>query len=143
MSVTESSAAAGDDAVACRAEIVRLHELIEGLLSGTGGDPAEFAHAHAPGFTLVEPGGGTLSRAEVLAMVDGARGVVPGLRIGIEDVRVVASASEFVVASYREVQVRADGGGDVRAVTVVFARDASAVHGLRWRHLHETWVERS
>ncbi|MFF7243403.1 DUF4440 domain-containing protein [Embleya sp. NPDC008237] len=131
------------DAVACRAEIVRLHVLIEGLLTGAGGDAVGFALAHAPDFTLVEPGGGTLSRPEVLAMVEGARGVLPGLRIGIEDVRVVASASEFVVASYREVQVRADGGGDVRAATVVFERDASAVHGLRWRHLHETWVERS
>ncbi|MEU0939109.1 hypothetical protein [Embleya sp. NPDC005971] len=137
------SVVAGDDAGACRAEIVRLHEVIEGLLTGTGDDLAGFALAHVAEFGMVEPGGGVLSRSDVLAMVDGARGVVPGLRIGIEDVRVVASAGGFVVASYREVQVRADGSGDVRAATVVFVRDASAVHGLRWRHLHETWVERS
>ncbi|MFI6982675.1 DUF4440 domain-containing protein [Embleya sp. NPDC050154] len=142
MSVSESRRTV-DDAVVCRAEIVRLHELIEGLLTGANRDSGGFALAHAPGFTLVEPGGGTLTRPEVLAMVDGARGAVPGLRITIEDVRVVASTGEFVVAAYREVQVRADGGGDTRAATVVFERDASTEHGLRWRHLHETWVERT
>ncbi|WP_406278183.1 DUF4440 domain-containing protein [Embleya sp. NBC_00896] len=126
-----------------RAEVERLHVIIEGLLTGAGDDLAGFARAHARDFTLTGPDGRTLVRAEVSAMIEGACGAVPGLRITIEDVRVVVAAREFVVATYREVQVRADGGGDVRTSTVVFARDADAVHGLRWRHLHETWVERS
>ncbi|MGC0418957.1 DUF952 domain-containing protein [Embleya sp. AB8] len=128
------------EAAGCRAEIERLHVLIEGLLTGASRDTAGFALAHAPDFTLTEPGGRTLTRPEVLAMIDGAQGAVPGLRITIEGVRVVASADEFVVATYREVQVRAAGGATVRAATVVFERDASAAHGLRWRHLHETWA---
>jgi hypothetical protein len=131
-----------DEPVRVRAEVVRLHALIEGLLTGAERDVAEFALAHAADFTLTEPGGRTLDRGEVLAMIEGARGAVPGLRIAIEDVRVVAADGAFVAAAYREVQTRADGSGEVRAATVVFARDESAPHGLRWRHLHETWVER-
>jgi hypothetical protein len=64
------------------------------------------------------------------------------LRIAIEDVRVLVEGPEFVVAGYREVQTRADGGGDARVATVVFGREEAAPHGLVWRHLHETWVER-
>nr|WP_237534293.1 DUF4440 domain-containing protein [Streptomyces sp. SID3343] len=119
-----------------------MHVLVEGLLTGAERDVAEFARAHAVDFTLTEPGGRTMDRDEVLKMIEGARGAVPGLRIAIEDVRVVAADGAFVAAAYRETQTRADGSGDVRAATVVFEREESAPYGLRWRHLHETWVGR-
>jgi hypothetical protein len=131
-----------DEAARVRAEVVRLHVLIEGLLTGADRDVTEFVRAHAADFTLTEPGGRTWDRAEVSAMIEGARGAVPGLRIAIEDVRVVAADGAFVAATYREAHTRADGSGDVRAATVVFVREESAPYGLRWRHLHETWVGR-
>ena len=132
-----------------RAEVERLHAIIEELLSRAATDDgsrdetlAAFVRSHSPDFTLTEPGGHTLRWAEVRAMIEAARGAAPGLRITIEDVRVVVTASEHVVATYREVHERPEGDTLTRAATAVFERDADAVHGLRWRHLHETWVDR-
>jgi len=132
-----------------RAEVERLHAIIEALLSRHAADDvppddtlAAFVRSHSPAFTLTDPGGRTLRWNEVRAMIEAARGAAPGLRITIEDVRVVVTASEHVVATYREVHERPEGDTLTRAATAVFERDADAVHGLRWRHLHETWVDR-
>jgi len=132
-----------------RAEVERLHAIIEELLSRAATDDgsrdetlAAFVRSHSPDFTLTEPGGHTLRWAEVRAMIEAARGAAPGLRITIEGVHVVAPGPGPVVATYREVHERPGGDPLTRTATVVFEGDAEAIHGLRWRHLHETWVDR-
>ncbi|MGV9770901.1 DUF4440 domain-containing protein [Streptosporangium sp. NPDC003464] len=141
-------AAAGDprgaaDAAACRAEIVRLHRIIEGWLSGrtprTAGEFAAFAQAHLPDFTLSGPDGASLTRGQVLAWVEAAHGRVPGIEIRIREVELVAAAGPLLVAAYQEWQ-HGTGADRNRRATVVFLRDPDAPHGLRWRHLHETWT---
>lgn len=116
------------------AEIVRHHQVIERWLTGAmpHADFAMFADAHAPGFTLVEPGGRTLSREQILAEVSSMHGKVPGLTIGIGEVRVVASGSPLLAATYQEHQP-----GRSRQSTVLFHRDGAR---LLWLHLHETWL---
>ncbi|WP_053175232.1 NmrA family NAD(P)-binding protein [Nonomuraea sp. SBT364] len=113
------------------AEIVRHHRVIEGWLAGTGGFEA-FEGAHAPGFTMVTPGGEVLSRERMLAEVAAARGADPGLRVEIRDARVIAEAGPLVVAAYEEWQ-----RGRGRRATAVLRREDGA---LRWTHLHETWI---
>ncbi|NUW32960.1 DUF4440 domain-containing protein [Nonomuraea sp. SMC257] len=115
------------------AEVVRHHEVIGRWLAGTAPGEAfeEFARAHAPSFTLAAPDGRLMSRAEVLAEVEAAHGRVPGARIEIRHVTVVAAAGSLVVAAYEEWQ---QGAG--RRSTVVFERGPS--DRLSWLHLHET-----
>ncbi|MFI6297220.1 DUF4440 domain-containing protein [Nonomuraea sp. NPDC050790] len=125
--------AAGEDLVAVREEVVRHHEVIERWLSGEPGQGfEEFERAHAEGFTLAGPDGRTLDRGQVLRQVRELRGAAPGLRIEIRDVRVVAAEGALLVAAYEEWQQ--DGA---RGSTAVLRREDG---GLRWLHLHETWL---
>ncbi|MEV0146833.1 MULTISPECIES: DUF4440 domain-containing protein [unclassified Nonomuraea] len=118
-----------------RAEVVRHHRVIERWLAGTvpRDEFARFAGAHAPAFTLAAPDGRLLSRAEVLTEVEAMYGGVPGARIEIRHVTVVAAAGAVVVAAYEEWQ-----GGAGRRSTAVFERRPG---GLSWLRLHETAVE--
>ncbi|GAA0937206.1 DUF4440 domain-containing protein [Nonomuraea longicatena] len=116
------------------AEIIRHHRVIERWLSGaaTAEEFGSFAEAHAGGFTLTDPDGTTLTRAQVLARVEGLHGAAPGLRIDIRRARVVASEGPLVVAAFEEWQQNA-----VRQSTAILLRDGAQ---LRWLHLHETWM---
>ncbi|MBN6056860.1 DUF4440 domain-containing protein, partial [Nonomuraea sp. RK-328] len=123
------------EADAVRAEVVRHHEVLGHWLAGTAPREAfeEFAGAHAPGFTLAAPDGRLLSRAEVLAEVEAMHGRVPGARIEIRHVTVVAASGSLVVAAYEEWQ-----HGEGRRSTVVFERGPSG--RLSWLRLHETML---
>ena len=127
----------------CAAQIADLHRVIEEWLTGraprTPASFAEFADAHAPGFTMVTPEGALLTREELLPGFEGVHGSAPGLSIRIADVAVVHADAAGVVATYEEWQ---DGpaGASGRRSTVLLVRDEAAPHGLRSRHLHETWI---
>ncbi|MER5318151.1 hypothetical protein [Streptosporangium roseum] len=132
-----------DAAAACRAEIVRLHEVIERWLSGRAPRTAEefdaFAGALLPGFTLSGPDGSSLTRDQVLAWIEAEHGRTPGIGIRIREMELVAAEGPLLVAAYQEWQ-RGTGADRDRRATAVFLRDPAAPHGLRWRHLHETWM---
>jgi hypothetical protein len=129
----------------CAAQVNDLHRVIEEWLTGrsprTPASFAAFVDAHAPGFTMVTPEGALLRRDELVPGFEGAYGSAPGLAIRIDDVAVVHADAGSVVATYEEWQ---DGpaGPSGRRSTVLLDRDAAAPHGLRSRHLHETWISR-
>jgi hypothetical protein len=129
----------------CAAQVEDLHRVIEDWLTGrvprTPASLAPFAEAHAADFTMVTPDGLLMHRDELLPGFEGAHGAAPGLSIRIADVTVVHADTGAVLVTYEEHQ---DGpaGPSVRRSTVLLARDAGAPHGLRSRHLHETWVAR-
>ena len=62
-----------------------------------------------------------------------------GLTIEIRNVRPVLDTGDLVIATYEEWQ-RWSGGSNARTSTVVFTIDSGARHGLRWKHVHETWL---
>ncbi|MEU7897530.1 DUF4440 domain-containing protein [Nonomuraea sp. NPDC049152] len=128
------------EAADCRAEIVRHHEIIESWLTGRAPQPEldVFAGAHTTDFAYTTPEGQTLRMPHLLAVIEPAHGAAPDLAIEILDVEVVASADTVVVATYEEHHHGPDPRR--RRATVVFVRDTTAPHGLRWRHLHETWI---
>jgi hypothetical protein len=129
----------------CAAQVGGLHRVIEDWLTGrvprTPDAFAAFADAHALAFTMVTPDGALLSRDELLPGFDGAHGSAPGLEIRISDLAVVRADAGSVLVTYEEWQ---DGpaGRSGRRSTVLLDRDADAPHGLRSRHLHETWIDR-
>jgi hypothetical protein len=128
----------------CAAQIRDLHRVIEDWLGGrvprTHSAFAAFADAHAPGFTMVTPDGALLGRDQLLPGFEGAYATAPGLRISISGVALVHAAGGAAVVTYEEWQ---DGpaGRTGRRSTVLLEGHAGAPHGLRSRHLHETWID--
>ncbi len=127
------SAQAVGDAIA--AEVERHHDVIAGWIAGSHHDFDAFADAHTTDFTMIDPDGVVHTRDVALSAVAAAHGSRPGLRIRIANVRVVANR----VATYEEWH-EDDRAAPPRIATAVFRLDRSAPHGLRWAHLHETWI---
>src|SRR5262249_6179373 len=87
--------------------VVRQHDLLAAWL-GSGTDPALLAErraAHTAGFTLVTVEGELLDRDALFAALEGAAGAVPGLRIEIDDVVVVARLGDDVLVRFLETHV--------------------------------------
>ncbi|WP_219418720.1 DUF4440 domain-containing protein [Pseudonocardia nigra] len=131
----------------CAAQVDQLHRTIAAWLTGSAPRTpavfAAFADAHAEQFTMVTPDGALLRRDELFRGFEGAHGSAPGLTIRIADVDVdvVRADRECVVATYEEWQNGA-GAPSGRRSTALLDRDPAAPHGLRSRHLHETWISR-
>jgi hypothetical protein len=141
------SDAGGDSALGlddCRREIEALHQFFEDWLSGERPETAaafrRVDRALRPGFRLVHPSGAERSRDDILTGLRGAHGSQPGLTIEIRNVQLCGAGAQLLAATYEEWQRSADTE-DGRLSTVVFARHPEAPHGLRWRHVHETWLQ--
>lgn len=127
-----------------RTEIEELHGFFQAWL---GGVPHEgevrferLERALAPGFTFVTPGGRALERSAVVEGVRSGRSSRPGLRIEVGDPRLLHDAGDLLVATYEEWQHEGERTTGRRS-TVVFRRDEDGPNGLRWLHVHETWIE--
>jgi len=129
---------------ACAREIRALHQFFEEWLGGARPETdAAFRRVEAAlgeGFQLIHPSGERRSRRDVLAGLRRAHGSTPGLTIEIRDVRGRRPGDALLVATYEEWQ-RTDEAEDGRLSTVVFARSDEAPNGLRWLHVHETWIK--
>ncbi|MFI0445359.1 nuclear transport factor 2 family protein [Actinomadura sp. 6N118] len=133
------------------AEIVDQHRFIEAWLRGDADRSAQaygtFVARHTPDFVLNGPGGDATPRDGLMAGLEGAHGAMPGLVIEIRDVRVLEERDNLIVAVYEEHQT-SPAERSTRRSTVVFVREGTGREGtgqqgagLRWRHLHETWIE--
>jgi hypothetical protein len=129
---------------ACRREIEALHQFFEGWLSGersnTDASFRRLDRALAPDFQLIHPSGDGRSRDDILTGLRAAHGSQPGLTIEIRNVQLRGTGERLLAATYEEWQRSADTE-DGRLSTVVFARRSEAPNGLRWRHVHETWLQ--
>jgi hypothetical protein len=125
-------------------EVEALHRFFEEWIGGTdapsGAGLDRFEGALAEGFAYVTTSGTLLDRDAIIAFVREARGAQPGLRIGIEQPRLLHACEHHVVAVYQEWQEAGEERSG-RASTVVFERDTSAANGVRWLHVHETWID--
>ena len=125
----------------CQREVEGLHEFFQGWLSGTL-DPGSFSRvedALGPGFALIGPDGVRRAREPLLDRVRRAHGSRPRLRIRIRDVTVVVAGEDRCLVTYEEWQDDSDGSSG-RISTALFRREEGAPEGVRWIHLHETWL---
>ncbi|MDA2806719.1 DUF4440 domain-containing protein [Nocardiopsis suaedae] len=122
-------------------EIADLHRHIGAWLRGEAAPDTlgDFLGMLTPGFRLHAPGGDVVDAAALEKGFPSAHGSAPGLVLTIREPLVVAEDDGIVVAAYEEHQ-DSPRERSVRRCTVVFLRDAAARHGLRWHHLHETWI---
>lgn len=149
MTTTDSDAGEPSDAPgraldACRREVQALHQFFEAWLSGerpnTDASFRRLDRALAPAFRLIHPSGDRRSRDDILTGLRGAHGSRSALTIDIRNVQLRGNGARLLVATYEEWQQSADTE-DGRLSTVVFARHPEGPNGLRWRHVHETWLQ--
>jgi hypothetical protein len=128
----------------CRTEIEDLHQFFEGWLSGrlpnTEAAFERVERALESDFQLIHPSGEWRDREEILTGLRRAHKSQPGLDIEIRDVRLRASGEDLVLATYEEWQ-QSESGFDGRLSTVAFHPGGQAPNGLRWAHVHETWIQ--
>jgi hypothetical protein len=128
-----------------RAEIVELHDFFQGWLSGSLPASetvfARFADTMDANFAIITPGGELVERAVLLRSLRSAHASRPGLRIWIERPHVRMNAGPLTLATYEEWQAM-HGETTARISSVLFAEQHAAPNGLRWLHVHESWMPR-
>jgi hypothetical protein len=120
------------------AEIEELHVEFERWFSGTADGLERVESVLSAGFTMVPPSGETVGRAELIAGLKKAHGVVQ-LSIEIRNPVVRWEGTDGLLVSYEEWQTTPDNTNG-RQSTVLFARHADAPKGIKWVHVHETWM---
>lgn len=122
-------------------EVMDAHLAIESWLSGRAGEGAlqPLLARFSPQFSMVAPGGNRLSYAELQGMFSNGHGARPGLRMQIDELRLLCEWRDGGCVAYRETQAMGTGQINIRHSTAVFERRADG--RLVWRHLHETLVQ--
>lgn len=121
---------------AFEAEVRELHAFFERWFVGTAErDEFERLDVLDDSFRMIGPDGQTRSVEEIRSSIEDARGRRP-MRIEIRNVWVHPSAP---IGMYEEWQTM-DGEVTGRSSSAVMSIDPSAPNGLRWIHLHETWL---
>lgn len=130
---------------ACRNEIDTLHRCFEDWFNGRVPRTSEAFNridtALAETFVIVMPQGNKVERGPLLKGLYDAHAGRQGIRIWIEQVRVLEQDRALVVAEYEEWQ---EEGGETtsRHSTAVFRRSEEKSNGLEWLRVHETWFDR-
>jgi hypothetical protein len=124
----------------CRAEVEELHRFIEGWLTGsiekTREQFARFEDALAEDFVIVHPSGTWQEKSAICAEFWRAHGVRPSsFAIDIQKLKVRVTAPLYCLLMYEEWQRDVEVSG--RLSSALFRE---AADGIRWVHLHETWL---
>lgn len=128
-----------------KSEVDELHQFFEDLYLSKLDSVERAATVFGPDKTFVGPDGKRIDRASVLAMLEAGIGHSTELTIEIEEHRTVLETDDVIIGEYVEVHRFAtseDGSprGNRRRSTVVFDVDPSMPNGVRWRHVHETFI---
>jgi hypothetical protein len=121
---------------AFESEVRELHAFFERWFAGTA-DPSELERLDAldDTFQMITPDGWLQNCSEVRSAIERAFGRRP-MQIEIRNVRVRAIAPVGVYEEWQTI----DGQVIGRVSSAVMGNDPSAPNGLRWLHLHETWL---
>ncbi len=123
-------------------EITEVHQFFQEWFRGESTEEAlsRFDQALDSGFVIIGPGGQALDRGTILEAVRSRLGADPEAVIEVRNVVLRVETETTAVFTYEEWQRQPDGTMRGRLSTVVFARETQAPNGLRWRHVHETWL---
>lgn len=119
-------------------EVARLHDAFEDWFGGASRSLQSIDDALASDFTFISPRGDLVNRADLLAGLRSAHGS-RSIRIRTENTAVLWRSGDVVMACYQEWHDH-DDYTTTRQASVLFALDTTAPGGLRWQHVHETWV---
>jgi hypothetical protein len=116
-------------------EVIDAHVAIENWLGKGEGDFQALLARFAPAFTMVTPGGKTLSFDSLSAFFQSQGAAKPGLKISLVDITVIEQWPAGAVVSYSERQSLPGQQSTLRHSTVVFSMTGSEMF---WLRLHET-----
>jgi len=130
----------------CEHEIVELHRFFTEWFHGTVPETDEawsrVTNVLGPDFVLVSPDGHRLERGPLLDGIrarHGGHGPTQDFEIWIRNLACRPVSAELVLATYEEWQ-RREGEECGRISTALFALDRQTPNGVRWLHVHETWL---
>lgn len=123
-------------------EITEVHQFFQEWFRGETTEEAfsRFDQALDSGFVIIGPGGQALDRGTILEAVRRQHGADPEAVIDVRNVALRMETETTAVFTYEEWHRQPDRTMRGRLSTVVIAREARAPNGLRWRHVHETWL---
>ena len=132
----------------CRQEVLDLHQFFEDWFMGRLADDdksfARFSSVMDDTFRIVSPAG---TMTPIPALSKGLRGAhgawdkggAPVGRIWIENVDVRLLSDTLALVTYEEWQEQAQPAKG-RQSTALFEVDVNTPNGVRWLHVHETWL---
>jgi hypothetical protein len=100
---------------------------------------ARFTGATAKDFHLVSPAGAMADRTQAEAWIWEMHNTRPDWRLWVEKVQVTAQRAGFWIVTYEEWQ-ESPAGRTVRFSSALLEEAPAAPNGLRWLHVHETWL---
>ncbi|MFN2237714.1 MAG: hypothetical protein ACK2U1_26070 [Anaerolineales bacterium] len=124
-------------------EIHELHQFFQdwynNQLSPTDENFARCANVLHSNFTIIFPIGDRMRRETLLEILRNAHGSHTNIRIWIEHIQILYQFGDLVLATYEEWQ-EIDSQINSRLSTVLFQQAPTTPNGLRWLHVHETWM---
>lgn len=133
-----------DIATACEQEIIGLHRFFETWFRGGFADRdrgfKRFSDVMAPGFVIVSPRG---TATALPALAEGLRSAFDSWEdassISVEGVELRHAHADLALLTYVEKQT-VRGKDTARLSSVLLQQHEPAPNGVRWLHVHETWV---
>lgn len=133
-----------DVLTACEQEIVGLHRFFETWFRGGFADRERgfrrFSDVMDPGFVIVSPRG---TATALPGLSDGLRGAFGSWgsegSIEVADVTLRHVHADVALLTYVEKQ-RVEGKDTARLSTVLMQQHEPTPNGVRWLHVHETWM---
>lgn len=124
-------------------EIEELHAFFvawfRGELPRTPEVFTRFTNVTAPEFTLISPNGVMIDYAAAVDWIENAHGSRTNFNIWIENFRLHQQHDGVAIVTYDEWGESEDGVTS-RVSTAIFADDETTPNGVRWLHVHETWL---
>jgi hypothetical protein len=124
-------------------EVIELHDFFVNWLHGKlPNTPQAFhrvEHVLSPDFLLISPDGKITNNKSLLTSIRAAHGARPSLNMWIESVQLQQQIDNLLIVTYEEWQ-RENDNTTARISTAVFRVESNAPQGLRWLHVHETWL---
>jgi len=117
-------------------EVRDLHRFFAAYFSGAETDIGRLVDALAPGFRMIGPDGIERDRQGTIAAVAASCGA-HDVEIEIRAPRLVTEGPPLVVTYEEWQRMAGDDAFTGRVSTAVFEPDGD---GVRWLHLHETWL---
>lgn len=124
-------------------EISELHDFFQAWFTGSiPNDEANFQRFAAvmdPAFVIIGPDGLLTELSTLVDRLAGAYGRFPGIRIWTENHRLHHQHGDLLLCTYEEWQ-EAPAATTARLSSVLFLQDEATPNGVRWLHVHETWL---
>ncbi len=123
-------------------EIVELHQFFEGWFSGelTGDAISVLDNVIHDDFVLITPHADQIDKSSLIKIINSNQGKASDQKIWVENIRVRSTFERVILATYNECQ-RINKVETCRISSAIFRKDEKARNGIKWLHLHETFIE--